>query len=163
MSERTAFALWCDDIRQEIGNKPSFMGVYVGGVVVPSLPTILPRISVWLSVQSPLSKPIKEWSVKLVRDDGAVLLHMPTTSIPTDEAPSIPGRTMQNLMLGLTAAPLEIPIDCKYFSLQVEADGSPLDTQKLWIQVAGEDGAKAAATTDTPTAPKKRPARKKKA
>jgi len=32
---RTAFCLFCDDIRMEIGNKPSFMGVYTGEMVFP--------------------------------------------------------------------------------------------------------------------------------
>ena len=50
-SVRTAFCLFCDDIRMEVGNKPSFMGVYTGGeMVFPPGPPIVPKlgIAVWL-------------------------------------------------------------------------------------------------------------------
>lgn len=53
--QRSAFCLFCDDIRMEIGNKPSFMGVYTGDIVLPPDPppdmqVVLPRfaIMVWL-------------------------------------------------------------------------------------------------------------------
>ena len=52
---RTAFCLFCDDVRQEIGNKTSYMGVYMTDMLFPSNPSpdatvMLPKfcISVWL-------------------------------------------------------------------------------------------------------------------
>ena len=41
----------------ELGNKPSFMGVYTGGIVVPALPTVLPKLCVYAWVVSPIESP----------------------------------------------------------------------------------------------------------
>jgi hypothetical protein len=35
---RELFSIVCDDIRVEIGNKPSFMGIYDEGIFVPEIP-----------------------------------------------------------------------------------------------------------------------------
>ena len=35
---RELFSIVCDDIRIELGNKPSFMGVYDEGILVPKIP-----------------------------------------------------------------------------------------------------------------------------
>ena len=52
---RTAFCIFCDDIRQETGNKLSYMGVYSMDMVfppaaLPDAPIIVPKfaISAWL-------------------------------------------------------------------------------------------------------------------
>lgn len=53
---RVAFCLFCDDIRLEVGNKPSFMGIYTGGEMVfpPDMPSgqpaLIPKLAmpVWL-------------------------------------------------------------------------------------------------------------------
>jgi hypothetical protein len=52
---RTAFCLFCDDIRIEVGNKPSFMGIYGAEIVFPSdippeAPIVLPKFAIipWL-------------------------------------------------------------------------------------------------------------------
>lgn len=34
----------CDDIRPEIGNKRSFVGVYTGNIIVPALPHTFPKL-----------------------------------------------------------------------------------------------------------------------
>jgi hypothetical protein len=53
-SPRVAHALFCDDIRMEIGNKPSFMGIYSGEIVFlagpPGAQIILPKFAIisWL-------------------------------------------------------------------------------------------------------------------
>lgn len=38
------FTLLADDIRMEIGNKPSIMGVYGDSIIVASFPVILPKL-----------------------------------------------------------------------------------------------------------------------
>jgi len=38
------FAIICDDIREEIGNKISFMGVYTKDIFVPKFPFTFPRL-----------------------------------------------------------------------------------------------------------------------
>lgn len=81
MSQRSVHTIWCDDIRQELGNKPSFMGVYTGGIVLLGLPTVLPRLGVWTTVRSSADRPIREVSVRVERDDGTILLELPKGAV----------------------------------------------------------------------------------
>ena len=61
--------IWCDDIRQEVGNKPSLMGVYTGSLVVPSLPTVIPRLAVWVSIYTPKTQPFKALKVRICNSE----------------------------------------------------------------------------------------------
>jgi hypothetical protein len=45
--------IFCDDVRQEIGNKQSFIGVYSGDLLVERLPVVLPRLCVVASLTLP--------------------------------------------------------------------------------------------------------------
>ena len=42
------FTILCDDIRQEIGNKISLMGVYGKDIVVPFFPFTFPKLCLWM-------------------------------------------------------------------------------------------------------------------
>ena len=70
-------ALWCDDIRHEIGNKPSFMGVYTSALGVPQLPLALPKLCCWLTLTAPPELPLTELTVTINLDDGTELLRVP--------------------------------------------------------------------------------------
>lgn len=69
LENRWVHVLWCDDIRQELGNKTSFMGVYTGALVVPTLPAMVPRLAIWLDICTPESKPFKSLRVRLFSND----------------------------------------------------------------------------------------------
>ena len=45
-SSRSAFCLFCDDIRLELGNKPSFMGIYTGEMIFPPNPPAEMQIAI---------------------------------------------------------------------------------------------------------------------
>ena len=62
-------AIFCDDIRHEVGNKVSFMGVYSGQLLVPSLPVILPKLCVVTSVMTSVEEPFEQLTVRLFKDD----------------------------------------------------------------------------------------------
>jgi hypothetical protein len=68
---RWLHATWCDDVRQEVGNKSSFMGVYNGVLLVPILPTVVKRLSVVIEVVSPIEKPFKKLTVRVMQSDRA--------------------------------------------------------------------------------------------
>jgi hypothetical protein len=42
---RLDYILVCDDIRLEIGQKPSAMGIFTDGISVPSVPYVFPKLS----------------------------------------------------------------------------------------------------------------------
>ena len=133
MSEMRLQTLWCDDIRQEIGNKPSFMGVYTGGIVVASLPTVLPRLSVWLTIETPVDAPPKTLSLRIVRDDGEELVRMADAEIGEPERKS--GRSTVRLMAGLALPGVQLPEGIKHLQLLATVNGEELQGEPLPVQV----------------------------
>jgi hypothetical protein len=138
MTDRYVHTIWCDDIRMEMGNKPSFMGVYTGGIVVPALPTVLPRLSVYSWIVTPKERPFKKIGVRIVRDDGTVVLEIQPTD--QDEAPGVAENVRANatrrvVMAGFTIGGLEIPLGCKYFGIFVDTESETLEGPKLHVDV----------------------------
>ncbi|CAH1208832.1 conserved hypothetical protein [Candidatus Nitrotoga sp. BS] len=61
-------AIFCDDIRQEVGNKLSFMGCYQGELVVQMAPITLPKLCVFASILTPKERPLKSLTLRVVQD-----------------------------------------------------------------------------------------------
>lgn len=137
MTERYVHALWCDDIRKEIGNKPSFMGAYVGGLTVPSLPTILPRLSVYVWAITKIDHPFEKAELRITRDDGFLLAQLAAGNIDQDkfQHPKPEETTNIQLMFGINLSGIELPENCKYFSISIETESETLEGPKLWISV----------------------------
>ncbi len=140
MAERYVHTIWCDDVRQEIGNKPSFMGVYTGGIVLPSLPTVLPRLAAYSWIASPINEPLKTMALRVVRDDGVVLVDMPSIETPKENAPPAqrPDATRVMAMVGIVLNSVEIPEGCRYLKILVDTESSTLEGTKLYVDVNPE-------------------------
>ena len=134
-TERYVHALWCDDIRHELGNKPSFMGVYTGGLVVSKLPIVLPRLCVFAWVVAPLDHPIKHLAAKLVRDSGEVLASVDQLPGPKTPAEVLEGSTRLSALVAIVLTNVQVPEGTNYFCLQVETESEILDGPKLFVTV----------------------------
>jgi hypothetical protein len=65
-SPRVAHCVFCDDIRQEIGNKISLMGIYSGEMIFPvKPPVVLPKFGIVAWVIADIDDPIQTISVSL--------------------------------------------------------------------------------------------------
>jgi hypothetical protein len=91
---RWVHAIWWHDIRQEVGNKPSFMGVYTGSLVVPSLPAVLPRLAVWVNVWTPKAQRFKTLNVRICNNED----EKPLAAIEVDSE-ALAGATTQGQSL----------------------------------------------------------------
>jgi len=60
--------IWCDDIRQEVGNKPSFMGVY-SELALPSVPIVLPRLAAYVTLYTPITTPLADLALRIMKSD----------------------------------------------------------------------------------------------
>ena len=69
---RTVIAQFCDDVRQEIGNKFSLMGCYGTDLYVPSFPITLPKLCVFVNARTPRENPFQQLTLRLVKG-GEVL------------------------------------------------------------------------------------------
>ena len=62
-------ATFCDDVREEAGNKVSFMGIYGPNLVVRSFPTTLPKLCCVFNVRIPAKMKPQRTVLRLLRDD----------------------------------------------------------------------------------------------
>lgn len=132
---RYVHTIWCDDIRQEIGNKPSLMGVFTGGILLPAVPGALSRLGVYTWVVSPIDKPIESLQLQVIRDDGLVLAEIKQEGPPHSALPRVEDATRQHVVVGVNMGPIEIPQGCKWFVVKVKADGDEIEGPKLRITV----------------------------
>lgn len=66
---RYMHTIFCDDVRQEVGNKVSFMGIYGPQMFVANIPWVLPKICIAIDVRTPVGKPFKQLKFRLFRGD----------------------------------------------------------------------------------------------
>ncbi len=72
-SDRVLTAIFCDDIRHEVGNKMSFMGCYQGELFVPSAPIALTKFCVYVTLITPIGRPVRSLVFKVLQDDDKEL------------------------------------------------------------------------------------------
>jgi hypothetical protein len=66
MSEqRFVFVTYCDDVRQEIGNKLSLIGCYQSEMLLNTIPASIPKLCAVVHVATPFGHPFKKLDVKL--------------------------------------------------------------------------------------------------
>ena len=132
---RYVHTIWCDDIRQEVGNKPSFMGVFAAGILLPALPAALSRLCVYTWVVSPIDKAIQSLLLQVVRDDGLVLAEIKPEVPPLSALPRVENATQQQFVVGVNMGSVEIPDGCKWFVVKVRVDGDEFEGPKLRVTV----------------------------
>lgn len=88
MVRRSAHATYCDDVRQEIGNKISLIGVYTSSLIVPKLPFTLPKLCIVLNVRTSASEPFGEMKFEILKNKD-VMVASGILSPPTEAQKSI--------------------------------------------------------------------------
>ena len=61
---RFSYSIFCDDIRYEVNNKTSFIGIIGTLMYVPSFPTVLPKLCVSITASTPRDQPFKSLQLK---------------------------------------------------------------------------------------------------
>ena len=72
MKQRFAYCVFCDDIRFELGNKNSYMGIYESTLLVEDVPCILPKICVALNFHCPVDTPVSSFGFYIKLDETVV-------------------------------------------------------------------------------------------
>lgn len=106
------WATYCDDVRQEVGNKLSFLGIYGSSLIVPSFPTTLVKLCCQFSVRVPAAKPPQSVVFKLLRDDEILFereLSIADFEVPTVSAPA-DGTTERVLTISTIAQLIALPV-----------------------------------------------------
>ncbi|MDP1679015.1 MAG: hypothetical protein Q8L02_02625 [Candidatus Nitrotoga sp.] len=81
LNQRVVFAYFCDDIRQEVGNKFSFVGCYQGVMVVQQFPAQLPKLCAHIIVLTPTGKPFERLVLRAkLNEDVVAELEFPVSN-----------------------------------------------------------------------------------
>ena len=81
-AERFIVVQYCDDIRQEVGNKLSLMGCYSGDLLVEKLPAVLPKLCVQIKVITPRDLPFEKIVLRaFLNEDQVGELEVPVQDI----------------------------------------------------------------------------------
>lgn len=132
---RNLVALFCDDIRQEVGNKYSLMGCYGDELIVEKMPAILSKLCVQLRVQTPLDRPFKQLVFRAyLNDDSLAEIEVPQDQIERKHQRQsglarMPRRITFMVIMGL--APLQVS-EASRLRVEVKQKGhSPRRLPKL--------------------------------
>jgi hypothetical protein len=66
---RFAYSIFSDDVRHEIGNKRSIIGIYSGKMFVSSFPILLPKLCISISIVTSFDKPFSSVKFRLLVND----------------------------------------------------------------------------------------------
>jgi hypothetical protein len=86
-TDRILTAIFCDDIRQEMGNKMSFMGCYQSELLVPTTPIGLSKLCVYATVLTPIARPFKSLTLRVVLDGQIELARL---EVPVEALTNLP-------------------------------------------------------------------------
>lgn len=98
-STKQIITILCDDIRQEIGNKVSLMGIYSKELIVPNIPFTLPKICLMLIARD-VQNEIRDLRVEVTLPQSKPM----EFNVPAPPKQIIP----QDIQIGITVAPLNI-------------------------------------------------------
>jgi hypothetical protein len=99
-NDRYLHALYCDDVRFETGNKPSYMGIYSQQMLLETIPLAIPKFCVVATAACSKRQPFKSLKFRLLMDeivlqeqdvDAAALAQM--AAAPDNDTPMNLGRT----------------------------------------------------------------------
>lgn len=82
MSDRFLHAIYCDDIRFEVQNKLSLMGVYYVSITPEVMPTYLARFCAHCAAVTPIERPFRKLELQLLLNDVVVQeMHLPPEAL----------------------------------------------------------------------------------
>jgi hypothetical protein len=64
--------MYCDDVRNEVSNKTSLIGVYGADLLASEIPMVLPKLALLITVAGDASDPIETLSLAVFRDEEQV-------------------------------------------------------------------------------------------
>lgn len=92
-TDRILTAIFCDDIRHEVGNKMSFMGCYQGELLVPAAPVGLSKLCVFATVWTPIARPFKSLTFRVLMDGQTELARLEISAEGLANVPEVQDET----------------------------------------------------------------------
>lgn len=124
-ADRNLSAIFCDDIRHEMGNKMSFMGCYQSELNVANAPVALSKLCVFVSATTPQNKPFKALTLRIVQDTDIELARLEISSEQLQQGAQIvdPTATRKNLGTAIVFSPFFIEKSTSIRLLAITEEG----------------------------------------
>jgi hypothetical protein len=100
--------LYCDDVRLEVGNKLTVVGIYAGQLNTPHAPAMLPKLCIVCTFAVPKQQKIKELKFRVFRDDQLQLEHLNVEFPAPPHIADDPSATRREHHAAFTFAPFPI-------------------------------------------------------
>lgn len=138
-AERILTAIFCDDIRHEVGNKISYMGCYQSELYVPAAPIALTRFCIQATALTPIARPFKSLTFRVVLDEETELarLEIPPEALSAGSPLEDPSATRKAVSTALMFAPLFIEKPAS-LRLMADTDEGEIVGPRLLIKVMPE-------------------------
>ena len=135
--------IYCDDIREEIGNKVSYMGIYAGELRVPGAPVLLGKLCIAVRIHAPIGRPIESLEVRVVKEKmGVEIGEVLATGViehPADFAIDDEAATKVLMQLHFMLQPFQIE-DSFEIRVKAKTESEELVSGALRIRVDGAVG-----------------------
>lgn len=136
-ADRYLHALFCDDIREEVGGKYSLMGMYGSDLLVTTAGVLtLPKLCVVVRAVSAIERPFQALTVQVLRDTEGSEVELATTgAIQLPPAPEFPpdARTM-DVQVMLVMSPFATEQDC-VLRVRASTESGPLEAAPLRVRL----------------------------
>lgn len=132
MSNCALEVVFCDDIRTEVGNKPSLMGVYPVEMIVEKFPVMLPKFCAWINLVIPVERAPEQIRVRLMHEDRPIL---DTGEIALSEAMQETRPANGDLVASFSFVVSPFQLDAEtWLQAVAECDSEPLASRKFRIR-----------------------------
>lgn len=99
---------YCDDIRHELGNKISLIGIYGSDLLLPEVPAVIPKLCIYAQLYGEPDKTFDDkMELKVTLDDAVI-----ATSISTPSTSSLKPRQFQKIGAQIVISPFFIEEEC---------------------------------------------------
>ena len=158
MINRYLHVIYCDDVRNEVSNKTSLIGVYGADLLASEIPMVMPKLALVITVAGDALDPIEKLSLAVLRDDERIAeISVKTEDIAQarhryelkSETPLTDTKRMFTLNTVIAMAPF--PIE-KPFVLRVIATTEREELRGPALRVALNPTAKPAEASASPAA-----------
>lgn len=136
---RYGYCIFCDDIRTEVGEKLSFMGVYNGILLIPAFPYTLPKLCAHISLVTPASRPYKSIVMECFapgEDEPLIREHLDTVQLDEQNDDALSPLNIPSLNVVVGASLIFSPLKLRrsgLLTVRAVIDGDVIDISSLRI------------------------------
>lgn len=141
---RFAYSHFCDDIRLELGNKSSLIGLYGDDLFVPSFPAVLPKLCIVAFCVAPVDNLVNALGMKILVNDEIIYDKSFSESDLSEAYAELLRNTAddppQSMTIGLNTAlsPFVLKMECN-IRVFILADGAELLAGRLRVRHINQD------------------------